>query len=168
MNERAILAGGCFWGMQDLIRKLPGVVSTRVGYTGGDVKHATYRNHGTHAEGIEIIFDPAQTSYRALLEFFFQIHDPSTPLRQGNDRGTSYRSAVFYVDDAQRVEALNTMADVDASGLWPDKVVTEVEPVGDFWEAEPEHQDYLMHRPNGYTCHFVRPNWVLPRREAAE
>ena len=168
MNERAILAGGCFWGMQDLIRKLPGVVSTRVGYTGGDVKHATYRNHGTHAEGIEIIFDPAQTSYRALLEFFFQIHDPSTPLRQGNDRGTSYRSAVYYVDDAQRVEALNTMADVDASGLWPDKVVTEVEPVGDFWEAEPEHQDYLMHRPNGYTCHFVRPNWVLPRREAAE
>ncbi len=168
MNERAILAGGCFWGMQDLIRKLPGVVSTRVGYTGGDVKHATYRNHGTHAEGVEIIFDPAQTSYRALLEFFFQIHDPSTPLRQGNDRGTSYRSAVYYVDDAQRVEALNTMADVDASGLWPDKVVTEVEPVGDFWEAEPEHQDYLMHRPNGYTCHFVRPNWVLPRREAAE
>ncbi len=168
MNERAILAGGCFWGMQDLIRKLPGVVSTRVGYTGGDVKHATYRNHGTHAEGIEIIFDPAQTSYRALLEFFFQIHDPSTPLRQGNDRGTSYRSAVYYVDEAQRVEALNTMADVDASGLWPDRVVTEVEPVGDFWEAEPEHQDYLMHRPNGYTCHFVRPNWVLPRREAAE
>ncbi len=168
MNERAILAGGCFWGMQDLIRKLPGVVSTRVGYTGGDVKHATYRNHGTHAEGVEIIFDPAQTSYRALLEFFFQIHDPSTPLRQGNDRGTSYRSAVYYVDEAQRVEALNTMADVDASGLWPDKVVTEVEPVGDFWEAEPEHQDYLMHRPNGYTCHFVRPNWVLPRREAAE
>ncbi len=168
MNERAILAGGCFWGVQDLIRKFPGVVSTRVGYTGGDVKHATYRNHGTHAEGVEIIFDPAQTSYRALLEFFFQIHDPSTPLRQGNDRGTSYRSAVYYVDDAQRVEALNTMADVDASGLWPDKVVTEVEPVGDFWEAEPEHQDYLMHRPNGYTCHFVRPNWVLPRREAAE
>ncbi len=168
MNERAILAGGCFWGMQDLIRKLPGVVSTRVGYTGGDVKHATYRNHGTHAEGVEIIFDPAQTSYRALLEFFFQIHDPSTPLRQGNDRGTSYRSAVYYVDDAQRVEALNTMADVDASGLWPDRVVTEVEPLGDFWEAEPEHQDYLMHRPNGYTCHFVRPNWVLPRREAAE
>ena len=168
MNERAILAGGCFWGVQDLIRKFPGVVSTRVGYTGGDVKHATYRNHGTHAEGVEIIFDPAQTSYRALLEFFFQIHDPSTPLRQGNDRGTSYRSAVYYVDEAQRVEALNTMADVDASGLWPDKVVTEVEPVGDFWEAEPEHQDYLMHRPNGYTCHFVRPNWVLPRREAAE
>jgi peptide-methionine (S)-S-oxide reductase len=154
--------------MQDLIRKLPGVVSTRVGYTGGDVKRATYRNHGTHAEGIEIIFDPAQTSYRALLEFFFQIHDPSTHLRQGNDRGTSYRSAIYYVGEAQKGEALNTIADVDASGLWPDKVVTEVEPVGDFWEAEPEHQDYLMHRPRGYTCHFVRPNWVLPRREAAE
>jgi peptide-methionine (S)-S-oxide reductase len=168
MNERAILAGGCFWGMQDLIRKLPGVVSTRVGYTGGDVKHATYRNHGTHAEGIEIVFDPAQTSYRVLLEFFFQIHDPSTPLRQGNDRGTSYRSAIYYVGEAQRDAALNTIADVDASGLWPDRVVTEVEPVGDFWDAEPEHQDYLMHRPNGYTCHFVRPNWVLPRREAAE
>jgi peptide-methionine (S)-S-oxide reductase len=168
MNERAILAGGCFWGMQDLIRKLPGVVSTRVGYTGGDVKHATYRNHGTHAEGIEIVFDPAQTSYRVLLEFFFQIHDPSTPLRQGNDRGTSYRSAIYYVGEAQRDAALNTIADVGASGLWPDRVVTEVEPVGDFWDAEPEHQDYLMHRPNGYTCHFVRPNWVLPRREAAE
>jgi peptide-methionine (S)-S-oxide reductase len=168
MTERAILAGGCFWGMQDLIRKLPGVVSTRVGYTGGDVQFATYRNHGTHAEGIEIIFDPEKTSYRKLLEFFFQIHDPTTPLRQGNDRGTSYRSAIYYVDDVQRDEALNTIADVDASGLWPGKVVTEVEPVGDFWEAEPEHQDYLMHRPNGYTCHFVRPDWVLPRREAAE
>ncbi|WP_281857304.1 peptide-methionine (S)-S-oxide reductase MsrA [Litoreibacter halocynthiae] len=168
MTERAILAGGCFWGMQDLIRNLPGVVSTRVGYTGGDVKFATYRNHGTHAEGIEIVFDPAKTSYRKLLEFFFQIHDPTTELRQGNDRGTSYRSAIYYVDDAQRDEALNTIADVDASGLWPGKVVTEVEPVGDFWEAEPEHQDYLMHRPNGYTCHFVRPDWVLPKREAAE
>ncbi|WP_420862580.1 peptide-methionine (S)-S-oxide reductase MsrA [Algirhabdus cladophorae] len=168
MTERAILAGGCFWGMQDLIRKLPGVVSTRVGYTGGDVKFATYRNHGTHAEGIEIIFDPAKTSYRKLLEFFFQIHDPTTELRQGNDRGTSYRSAIYYVDDAQRDEALNTIADVNASGLWPGKVVTEVEPAGDFWEAEPEHQDYLMHRPNGYTCHFVRPDWVLARREAAE
>jgi peptide-methionine (S)-S-oxide reductase len=168
MTERAILAGGCFWGMQDLIRKLPGVVSTRVGYTGGDVKFATYRNHGTHAEGIEIVFDPAKTSYRNLLEFFFQIHDPTTPLRQGNDRGTSYRSAIYYVDDAQRDEALNTIADVDASGLWPGKVVTEVEPARDFWEAEPEHQDYLLRRPNGYTCHFVRPDWVLPRREAAE
>ena len=168
MTERAILAGGCFWGMQDLIRKLPGVVSTRVGYTGGDVKFATYQNHGTHAEGIEIVFDPEKTSYRKLLEFFFQIHDPTTPLRQGNDRGTSYRSAIYYVDDAQRDEALNTIADVDASGLWPGMVVTEVEPVGDFWEAEPEHQDYLLHRPNGYTCHFVRPDWVLPRREAAE
>ena len=168
MTERAILAGGCFWGMQDLIRKLPGVVSTRVGYTGGDVEFATYRNHGTHAEGIEIVFDPQKTSYRNLLEFFFQIHDPSTPLRQGNDRGTSYRSAIYYVDDAQRDEALNAIADVDASGLWPGKVVTEVEPVGEFWEAEPEHQDYLMNRPNGYTCHFVRPDWILPRREAAE
>ena len=168
MTERAILAGGCFWGMQDLIRKLPGVVSTRVGYTGGDVDNATYRNHGTHAEGIEIVFDPAQTTYRKLLEFFFQIHDPTTPMRQGNDRGPSYRSAIYYVDDAQRDEALNTIADVDASGLWPGKVVTEVEAAGDFWEAEPEHQDYLERNPNGYTCHFVRPGWVLPRREAAE
>ncbi|MBB5721191.1 peptide-methionine (S)-S-oxide reductase [Loktanella ponticola] len=168
MTERAVLAGGCFWGMQDLIRKLPGVVDTRVGYTGGDIQNATYRDHGDHAEGIEIIFDPAQTSYRALLEFFFQIHDPSTPMRQGNDRGPSYRSAIYYTDDAQRDEALNTIADVDASRLWPGKVVTEVEPVGDFWEAEPEHQDYLVTRPNGYTCHFVRPDWVLPRREAAE
>ena len=168
MTERAIFAGGCFWGMQDLIRNLPGVVSTRVGYTGGDVRFATYRNHGTHAEGIEIIFDPTQTSYRVLLEFFFQIHDPSTPLRQGNDRGTSYRSAIYYTDEAQRDEALNTIADVDASGLWPGKVVTEVEPAGDFWEAEPEHQDYLLNRPNGYTCHFVRHDWVLPRRQTAE
>ncbi|MEP3344926.1 MAG: peptide-methionine (S)-S-oxide reductase MsrA [Litoreibacter sp.] len=168
MTERAILAGGCFWGMQDLIRKLPGVVSTRVGYTGGDVDNATYRNHGTHAEGIEIVFDPQATNYRKLLEFFFQIHDPSTPMRQGNDIGASYRSAIYYTDDAQRDEAINTIADVDASGLWPGKVVTEVESVGPFWEAEPEHQDYLVHRPNGYTCHFVRPDWVLPRREAAE
>jgi len=168
MTERALLAGGCFWGMQDLIRKLPGVVSSRVGYTGGDVKFATYRNHGTHAEGIEIVFDPDKTSYRALLEFFFQIHDPSTPLRQGNDSGTSYRSAIYYVDDTQRDEAMDTIADVDASGFWPGKVVTEVEPAGDFWEAEPEHQDYLVNRPNGYTCHFVRPDWVLPRRAAAE
>jgi peptide-methionine (S)-S-oxide reductase len=168
MTERAILAGGCFWGMQDLIRKLPGVVSTRVGYTGGDVEFATYRNHGTHAEGIEIVFDPEKTSYRNLLEFYFQIHDPSTLLRQGNDRGASYRSAIYYVDDVQRDEALNTIADVDASGLWPGKVVTEVEPVGEFWEAEPEHQDYLMNRPNGYTCHFARPDWILPKREAAE
>ncbi len=168
MTERAVLAGGCFWGMQDLIRKIPGVVSTRVGYTGGDVKSATYRNHGTHAEGLEITFDPEKTSYRHLLEFFFQIHDPTTPLRQGNDRGTSYRSAIYYVDETQRDEALNTIADVDASGLWPGKVVTEVEPVADFWEAEPEHQDYLVNQPNGYTCHFVRPEWVLPRRDVAE
>ena len=163
-NERAVLAGGCFWGMQDLIRQLPGVVSTRVGYTGGDVANATYRNHGTHAEGIEIIFDPAATSFRALLEFFFQIHDPSTPNRQGNDQGASYRSAIYYTSEAQKLVAEDTIADVDASGLWPGNVVTEVAPVGDFWEAEPEHQDYLQRIPHGYTCHFIRPNWKLPRR----
>jgi len=168
MTERAILAGGCFWGMQDLIRKQPGVIATRVGYTGGDVPNATYRNHGSHAEGIEIDFDPATISYRRLLEFFIQIHDPTTPNRQGNDRGPSYRSGIYYLDEAQRLEALNTIADVDASGLWPGKVVTEVEPAGDFWEAEPEHQDYLERIPNGYTCHFLRPDWVLPRRAAAE
>lgn len=164
MTERAVLAGGCFWGMQDLIRRLPGVSATRVGYTGGDVPNATYRDHGTHAEGIEIIFDPAKTSYRKLLELFFQIHDPTTANRQGNDVGLSYRSAIYFVDDAQREEALNTIADVEASGLWPGKVVTEVEPVGDFWEAEAEHQDYLQRLPNGYTCHFARPDWVLPKR----
>jgi peptide-methionine (S)-S-oxide reductase len=167
-HERAVLAGGCFWGMQDLIRKLAGVQTTSVGYTGGDVEFATYRNHGTHAEAMEIFFDPDVISYRRLLEFFFQIHDPSTPLRQGNDRGPAYRSAIYYVDDVQKAEALNTIADVDASGLWPGKVVTEVEPVGDFWQAEPEHQDYLERLPNGYTCHFVRANWKLPRRQAAE
>jgi peptide-methionine (S)-S-oxide reductase len=153
--------------MQDLIRKLPGVISTRVGYTGGDVSNATYRNHGTHAEAIEIVFDPAQISYRRLLEFFFQIHDPTTRNRQGNDRGTSYRSAIYFASDEQKAVALDTIADVDASGLWPDKVVTEVEPAGDFWEAEPEHQDYLERIPNGYTCHFIRPNWVLPHRKNA-
>ncbi|MDG1375954.1 MAG: peptide-methionine (S)-S-oxide reductase MsrA [Yoonia sp.] len=168
MNERAIFAGGCFWGMQDLIRKLDGVVSTRVGYTGGDVPNATYRDHGTHAEGIEIVFDPAKTSYRKLLEFFFQIHDPTTPNRQGNDRGMSYRSAIYYLDEDQKAEALNTIADVNASGLWPGKVVTEVEAARDFWEAEPEHQDYLERLPNGYTCHFIRPDWVLPKRQVAE
>ena len=165
MSERAVLAGGCFWGMQDLIRKMPGVLSTRVGYTGGDVPNATYRHHGTHAEGIEVIFDPDQISYRQLLEFFFQIHDPSTLNRQGNDRGLSYRSAIYFENDAQKSEAERTIKDVDASGLWPDKVVTEVEPVGDFWEAEPEHQDYLERIPNGYTCHYVRPSWVLPSSE---
>ena len=165
MSERAVLAGGCFWGMQDLIRKMPGVLSTRVGYTGGDVPNATYRYHGTHAEGIEVIFDPDQISFRKLLEFFFQIHDPSTLNRQGNDRGLSYRSAIYFENDAQKAEAERTIKDVDASGLWPDKVVTEVEPVGDFWEAEPEHQDYLERIPNGYTCHYVRPNWVLPSSE---
>ncbi|RYE63396.1 MAG: peptide-methionine (S)-S-oxide reductase, partial [Oxalobacteraceae bacterium] len=153
-QETAILAGGCFWGMQDLIRKLPGVLSTRVGYAGGDVPNATYRNHGTHAEAIEIVFDPGQMSYRRLLEFFFQIHDPSTRNRQGNDVGTSYRSAIYTTSDTQRAVALDTIADVDASGLWPGKVVTEVEPAGPFWEAEPEHQDYLVTRPNGYTCHY--------------
>ena len=167
-EQRAVFAGGCFWGMQDLIRKFPGVTSTRVGYTGGDVPNATYRNHGTHAEGIEILFDPDRITYRRLLEFFFQIHDPTTPMRQGNDRGSSYRSAIYYVDDVQKADALTTIADVDASGLWPGKVVTEVEPVGDFWEAEPEHQDYLERIPHGYTCHFVRPDWVLPTRDAAE
>jgi peptide-methionine (S)-S-oxide reductase len=166
-TQKAILAGGCFWGMQDLIRKMPGVVATRVGYTGGDVKNATYRNHGSHAEGIEITFDPAIMSYRKLLEFFFQIHDPTTKDRQGNDRGTAYRSAIYYSDDAQKAEALNTIADVDASGLWPAKVVTELAPAGDFWLAEPEHQDYLERIPYGYTCHFVRPNWVLPKRANA-
>lgn len=167
-TERAVLAGGCFWGMQDLIRKLPGVVSTRVGYTGGDVPNATYRNHGSHAEAIEITFDPAQTTYRRLLEFFFQIHDPTTLNRQGNDRGASYRSAIFFTNDEQKAVALDTIADVEASGLWPGKVVTEVEPAGDFWEAEPEHQDYLERLPHGYTCHFVRPDWVLPRRTEAK
>lgn len=163
-RETAILAGGCFWGMQDLIRRMPGVLSTRVGYTGGDVANATYRNHGTHAEGIEIIFDPSRISYRDLLEFFFQIHDPTTLNRQGNDRGLSYRSGVYYLTDEQRHVAEETIADVNASGLWPGKVVTEVKPAGAFWEAEPEHQDYLERIPNGYTCHFVRPGWKLPRR----
>jgi len=162
--QRAVLAGGCFWGMQDLIRKQPGVVGTRVGYSGGDVRNATYRNHGAHAEAIEIIFDPDLTSYRQILEFFFQIHDPTTKNRQGNDVGVSYRSAIFYADDAQRAEAEETIADVEASGLWPGKVVTEVSPLGDFWEAEPEHQDYLERIPHGYTCHFIRPGWKLPRR----
>jgi peptide-methionine (S)-S-oxide reductase len=168
MTERAVLAGGCFWGMQDLIRRLPGVVSTRVGYSGGDIPNATYRNHGTHAEAIEITYDPDLTSYRHLLEFFFQIHDPTTADRQGNDLGVSYRSAIYYVDEDQKAIALDTIADVNASGIWPGKVVTQVEPVGDFWNAEPEHQDYLERFPNGYTCHFPRPDWVLPKRNAAE
>ncbi len=166
-TERAVLAGGCFWGVEELVRKLPGVISTRVGYTGGDVPNATYRNHGNHAEGIEIVFDPSLITYRDLLEFFFQIHDPTTVNRQGNDVGASYRSAIYYTSDEQRDVAEDTIADVNASGLWPGPVVTEVEPVGPFWEAEPEHQDYLQHYPNGYTCHFVRPNWKLPHRQAA-
>jgi peptide-methionine (S)-S-oxide reductase len=165
--DKAILAGGCFWGMQDLIRKLPGVVSTRVGYTGGEVENATYRNHEGHAEAIEISFDPTQISYRDLLEFFFQIHDPTTVNRQGNDIGTSYRSAIFYTDDEQRRVAEETIADVQGSGRWPGKVVTEVTPAGAFWEAEPEHQDYLERYPDGYTCHFVRPDWVLPQKAPA-
>ncbi|MBB6464306.1 peptide-methionine (S)-S-oxide reductase [Aminobacter lissarensis] len=166
-TEQAILAGGCFWGMQDLIRRLPGVVSTRVGYSGGDVANATYRNHGSHAEAIEIVFDTSKTDFRNMLEFFFQIHDPTTKDRQGNDRGASYRSAIFYTSDAQRQVAEETIKDVDASGLWPGQVVTELAPASDFWEAEPEHQDYLERFPNGYTCHFVRPGWKLPRRSAA-
>jgi len=166
-TETALLAGGCFWGMQDLLRRYRGVVATRVGYTGGEVDNATYRNHGTHAEAIEIVFDPQQISYREILEFFFQIHDPSTANRQGNDLGTSYRSAVFYLDEDQKQVAHETIADVDASGLWPGKVVTEVVPAGAFWEAEPEHQDYLERYPNGYTCHFVRPGWRLPARADA-
>jgi peptide-methionine (S)-S-oxide reductase len=165
-TERAVLAGGCFWGMQDLIRKLPGVLSTRVGYTGGDVPNATYRNHGSHAEGIEILFDDTKTDYRSMLEFFFQIHDPTTPNRQGNDLGPSYRSAIYYVSEAQRLTALETMADVNASGLWPGKVVTELEAASDFWDAEPEHQDYLERIPHGYTCHFIRPGWRLAKRSA--
>ena len=167
-TETAILAGGCFWGAQELIRHRPGVHSTRVGYSGGDVPNATYRNHGDHAEAVEVVFDPERISYREILEFFFQIHDPSTKNRQGNDIGRSYRSAIYYTNDEQRRVAEDTIADVDASGLWPGKVVTEVEEAGPFWEAEPEHQDYLQLRPYGYTCHFVRPGWVLPKRSASQ
>ena len=163
-QERAILAGGCFWGVQELLRKHPGVISTRVGYSGGDVPNATYRNHGRHAEAVEIVFDPAQLSYRQLLELFFQIHDPTTRNRQGNDTGESYRSAIFYTSDEQKRIAEETIADVEASGIWPGKVVTELAPAGPFWQAEPEHQDYLQKYPDGYTCHFVRPNWTLPQR----
>ncbi len=166
-HETAILAGGCFWGMQDLIRKMPGVMATRVGYSGGDVPNATYRHHGTHAEAIEIVFDPSVMSFRDLLAFFFQIHDPTTPDRQGNDRGTAYRSGIYYTSDPQRRVALETMADVEASGLWPGKVVTELAAAGPFWQAEPEHQDYLERTPNGYTCHYVRPKWKLPHRATA-
>jgi peptide-methionine (S)-S-oxide reductase len=164
-NERAVLAGGCFWGVQELFRRYNGVISTRVGYTGGSTPNATYRNHGHHAEAVEIVFDRARISYRQLLEYFFQIHDPTTLDRQGNDLGASYRSAIYYTTDEQRRVAEDTIADVDASGLWPGKVVTEVQPAGEFWEAEPEHQDYLLRYPDGYTCHFVRPGWKLPRRK---
>jgi peptide-methionine (S)-S-oxide reductase len=164
-QERAVLAGGCFWGMQDLIRRYDGVISTRVGYSGGDVPNATYRRHGNHAEAIEIVFDPERISFRTLLEFFFQIHDPTTRNRQGNDVGLSYRSAIFYTSEAQKRVAEETIADVEASGLWPGRVVTELAPAGPFWEAEPEHQDYLERIPNGYTCHFARPEWKLPVRE---
>lgn len=165
-QERAILAGGCFWGLQDLFRRYLGVISTRVGYSGGDVPNATYRNHGSHAEAIEIIFDSEKLSYRKLLEYFFQIHDPTTLNRQGNDVGTSYRSAIFYTSDAQKRVAEETIADVNASGNWPGKVVTEVKPASEFWEAEPEHQDYLERYPSGYTCHYVRPNWRVPALKA--
>jgi peptide-methionine (S)-S-oxide reductase len=167
-QARAILAGGCFWGMQDLVRRYPGILSTRVGYSGGDVRNATYRNHGTHAEAIEIVFDPAKISYRKLLEYFFQIHDPTTLNRQGNDTGTSYRSAIFYTSEEQKWVAEETIADVNASGLWPGRVVTEVKPAGDFWEAEPEHQDYLERYPHGYTCHYVRPDWKLSARKVEQ
>lgn len=166
-HERSLLAGGCFWGMQELLRRLPGVVATRVGYTGGSVPNATYRNHEGHAEAVEVVFDPGRLSYRALLEHFFQIHDPTTPNRQGNDLGSSYRSAIFHFDETQRRIALATIAEIDASGLWPGKVVTEVVPAGPFWEAEPEHQDYLQRNPGGYTCHFVRPHWRLPAKGGA-
>lgn len=168
MHQRAVLSGGCFWGMQDLIRRLPGTISTRVGYTGGDIPNPTYRNHGTHAEAIEIVFDSTRTSYRNILEYFFQIHNPTTFGQQGNDIGLSYRSAIFYSSEDQRKIAQATIAEVNASGLWPGKVVTEVTPTRDFWEAEPEHQDYLMKNPNGYTCHFARPNWVLPSESTGE
>ena len=167
-SEVAVFAGGCFWGVQDLLRRYPGVIATRVGYSGGDVRNATYRNHGTHAEAVEIVFDPKLISYRQLLEFFFQIHDPSTLNRQGNDRGLSYRSAIFYTNPEQKRVAEDTIADVDASGIWPGKVVTEIAPAGDFWQAEPEHQDYLERYPNGYTCHFIRPGWKLPVRAEAQ
>ncbi|MGP4086634.1 peptide-methionine (S)-S-oxide reductase MsrA [Streptomyces sp. KR55] len=162
--QKALLAGGCFWGMQELLRSLPGVLTTRVGYSGGDMPYPSYRDHGTHAESIEITFAPATTDYRAVLEYFFQIHDPTTRNRQGNDVGAGYRSAIFYLDDEQRRIAEDTIADVEASGLWPGEVVTEVAPAGAFWEAEPEHQDYLQRYPDGYTCHFPRPNWRLPKR----
>ena len=162
-TERAILANGCFWGSQELLRQLPGVISTRTGYSGDPATpNATYRHHGDHAEAVEMVFDPDELSYRRLLEFFFQIHDPTTRDRQGNDIGRSYRSAIFHIDDRQRQIALDTIADVDGSDRWPGPVVTEVEPAGDFWEAEPEHQDYLQRNPNGYTCHWVRPDWTLP------
>jgi peptide-methionine (S)-S-oxide reductase len=167
-TETAILAGGCFWGMEELVRRIPGVLSTRVGYTGGDVPNATYRNHGTHAEALEVVFDPRQIAYRQILEFFFQIHDPSTANRQGNDRGTSYRSGIYYLDDEQKRMAEQTVADVDASDLWPGKAVTEIVPAGPFWEAEPEHQDYLERNPSGYTCHFIRPGWKLPSRQGSD
>ncbi|OED34129.1 peptide-methionine (S)-S-oxide reductase [Chromatiales bacterium (ex Bugula neritina AB1)] len=163
-TERAVLAGGCFWGMQELFRKQPGVISTRVGYTGGSVDNPTYRHHPDHAEAIEILFDPDKTSYAMLLEFFFQVHDPTTPMRQGNDRGSSYRSEIFYDNAEQKQTAIELIADIDASGGWPGKVVTAISAVTEFWAAEAEHQDYLQRRPNGYTCHIIRPCWVLPKR----
>lgn len=171
MRETAILAGGCFWGMEDLVRKLPGVISTRVGYAGGTTENPTYREVCTgrtgHAEALEVVFDPAQVSYREILELFFQIHDPTTKDRQGNDVGSQYRSAILVTDETQEKVARETIADVEASGLWPGPVVTEIAKAGPFWQAEPEHQDYLQRYPHGYTCHFPRPNWRLPRRDVA-
>ena len=160
-NEKAILAGGCFWGVEELFRDIPGVISTVVGYTGGDVPNATYKNHGTHAEGIEIVFDPEKLSYRKLLEFFFQIHDPTTRNRQGNDVGTSYRSAIFYLDEKQKEIATKLIEEMTASKIWPGAIVTQVVPASAFWVAEEYHQNYLQKYPNGYTCHYVRPNWTM-------
>ena len=167
MQETIILAGGCFWGMQDLFRRLPGIVSTRVGYTGGEVANATYRNHGNHADAIEIVYDPARISLRQLLVFFFQIHDPTTLNRQGNDVGPSYRSAIYYANPAQKEIAQQLITEMNASNIWPGEVVTEVTPASDFWLAEPEHQDYLVKYPNGYTCHGLRPTWILPQDRTA-
>ena len=165
-TERAVLAGGCFWGMQDMFRRLRGVVSTRVGYTGGDIATPSYGNHEGHAEALEIVFDPAVVSYRTVLEHFFQVHDPTTYEQQGSDFGPSYRSAIFYTDEQQKETALATIAEIEATGLWPGPVVTEINPEERFWQAEPEHQDYLQRHPGGYSCHFVRPNWRLPSAPA--